>query len=176
MEKEQVSVCFTEEENRLNKRTRMWINLAFIPVFLNCMLHLDSILGQHRWPPRRFVGLWSCCLPTYWTLDLWPLAWPTCDLSALSPELCEWLAFPSQDAHQSQSLCGVSLIAIYCIYLSGDLPEVEINFSRHSSVYGFRDIWIAAARLRGSEEYVNEPPVFLTLLSFPLSAEACVLL
>lgn len=44
----------------------------------------------------------------------------------------------------------------------------EIHFSPRSSAYGFCDIWVAAARLRGSEEYVNDPPLFLLVLRHSL--------
>lgn len=73
--------------------------------------------------------------------------------------------------HHSQSFFGVRLIAIYCIYPS-EISRLEINFSPHSSVYGFLDIWIAAARLQGSEEYVND--LQSSSFSFPPSDAACV--
>lgn len=44
----------------------------------------------------------------------------------------------------------------------------EIHFSARSSAYGFCDIWVAAARLRGSEEYANDPPLFLLVLRHSL--------
>lgn len=127
--------------------------------------HFTGFIPLSNAAPGQYFGStlitsWKICWPVVMLsahiLNFWPLAsclanlWPVCTHFRVV-----WMiSLLSQNAHRSGSFLGL-------LWLPSTVPRrhdicLEINLPQPSSVYGFCDICIAAATLRGSEGYVND--------------------
>lgn len=151
--------------------------------------------------PCRSAGHTVCTCSELLTSDPPP---PTSCQPAirLTPPTPPWprvlVSMPPLPLHLPHSVPKFSVLAAVPLYHTVEMccPEAHFCIFFHptpptppppahpppwlpSSVYGFCDIYIVAARLRGSEGYVNDShssPTSFTPLSAPLSFAGCVLL
>lgn len=124
---------------------------------------------------------WQAAMLSAHLVNFWPLASRLANLwhRLNSAQSC---LSDRPSCHRNPIRHEVSLDAAICyshlLYPSVQIICLEIHFSPRSQVHGFCDIWIVAAHLRGSEEYVNDlhsSSFSFPLLSIPPSIAASVL-